>query len=424
MTVDVRRRPLSGHFFYATLSASSTGLLLILSIVAARMLGTAEWGRFSFALALATIFETLMDFGLHQVAIRSIARDPSDASSLFQNALGLKLALAIGMMASLLVAATLLQTDPTIRLVSGLLGLSMILRSYLLAVRSLLQGLELFAADSIVIVIDRALLLLASVATLVLGHGIRGLAVAFVASRVLSFGLAARLARRRLGTFRLRFDRQIWVDLQLQALPIGSFLAVWNVYSYIDTVLLSMLRGPAETGVYSAAYKIYEGLAYVPAVLASVLTPRLASYHTTDAASYRRLARQGLGGGLLLATLIAVPLFILARPLVLWLFGQTYATAADALRILVVGLPGMFSIWLLVTLAMSSNRERLLLKTGLIGCVTNVGLNVWLIPPYGVRGAAAATVLGDLVCASVLYLGLRSRTATETRAANDQSRTA
>src|ERR1700687_4896925 len=135
MNIDAERRPLTGHFLYATLSAASTGLLLVLSIVAARVLGTEEWGRFSFALALATIFETLMDFGLHQVAIRSIARDPAGAPRLFQNTLSLKLVLAVGMMASLLLTTIALQGDRTVRVVTALLGVSVILRSYVLAGR-------------------------------------------------------------------------------------------------------------------------------------------------------------------------------------------------------------------------------------------------------------------------------------------------
>jgi O-antigen/teichoic acid export membrane protein len=89
------------------------------------------------------------------------------------------------------------------------------------------------------------------------------------------------------------------------------------------------------------------------------------------------------------------------------LFGHGYADAADVLRILVIGFPGMFVIWMLVVLAMSAHRGRLMLETSLIGCATNVGLNLWLIPSYGVRGAAAATILGDIVCAAVLFVGLR-----------------
>ena len=67
---------------YAGVSAASAGLLLVLFVVAGRMLGDGEFGKFSFALALGTIFETLMDFGLHQVTIRAVARDRSQATAL------------------------------------------------------------------------------------------------------------------------------------------------------------------------------------------------------------------------------------------------------------------------------------------------------------------------------------------------------
>src|SRR6185295_15188939 len=67
---------------YASVSAASAGLLLVLFVIAGRTLGDAEFGKFSFALALGTIFETLMDFGLHQVTIRAVARDTPQATAL------------------------------------------------------------------------------------------------------------------------------------------------------------------------------------------------------------------------------------------------------------------------------------------------------------------------------------------------------
>ena len=64
---------------YSSVSSGTAALLLILMIAAGRVLGDVEFGKFSFALALGTIFETLMDFGLHQVTIRAMARDQSKA---------------------------------------------------------------------------------------------------------------------------------------------------------------------------------------------------------------------------------------------------------------------------------------------------------------------------------------------------------
>ena len=56
---------------YSSVSSGTAALLLILMIVAGRVLGEVEFGKFAFALLLGGIFETAMDFGLHQVTIRA-----------------------------------------------------------------------------------------------------------------------------------------------------------------------------------------------------------------------------------------------------------------------------------------------------------------------------------------------------------------
>ena len=60
-------RGLSGNIFYAATSSGSAVLLLGVLVLAGRWLGREAYGRFWYALALATIGEALMDFGLHQV---------------------------------------------------------------------------------------------------------------------------------------------------------------------------------------------------------------------------------------------------------------------------------------------------------------------------------------------------------------------
>jgi O-antigen/teichoic acid export membrane protein len=77
---------MSRNLIYSTLSAGSAVLLLLLSTLIARALGQEGWGN-SRSRSLAMIGEALMDFGIHQVTIRSIARDRSTASHLFRNSL-------------------------------------------------------------------------------------------------------------------------------------------------------------------------------------------------------------------------------------------------------------------------------------------------------------------------------------------------
>ena len=397
---------------YASVSAASAGLLLILFIVAGRTLGDVEFGKFSFALALGTIFETLMDFGLHQVTIRAVARDRSQATALLHHTLGIKLIWTTAALIALVATATILRSEWDVRLACYLLGGSLVLRSYMLTIRGVLQGLERFGWDSFLVVADRAILLVFGVAALAAGGGLRSLAIAFVLARATALAASAWMTHAYLGGIGLRFDRAIWRELQTTALPLGFFLVVLNLYAYVDGVMLGVMRTDVETGLYTAAYRVYEGLSYATSVIAAVLSPRLSALYggeRADRAAHRRLALLGLAGSTALALVVGVIAYRFATPLMTVLFGEDFAQAAAPFRILCLGLGFVFAIWVLHAIAISVNRERLLLTTGIVGLVVNVGLNLYLIPHDGASGAALATVAGEGVSLVVLVYGLWTR---------------
>jgi O-antigen/teichoic acid export membrane protein len=157
-------------------------------------------------------------------------------------------------------------------------------------------------------------------------------------------------------------------------------------------------------------------MSYAPSVIAAVLTPRLSALFVTDRARHRRLALLGVAASTALAVLIGAVAYQLAEPLMTWLFGGDFAAAARPFRILCVGLGFVFAIWVLHAIAISVNRERLLLTTGIIGLVVNVALNLYLIPHQGASGAAIATIAGEGVSLIVLVIGLWVRDADSTRA--------
>ena len=289
-----------------------------------------------------------------------------------------------------------------------LLGGSLVLRSYMLTIRGVLQGLELFGWDSTVVAVDRAILLVFGVTALWSGTGLRGLVIAFVLARAVALGVTAWLTHARLGGIGFRFDREIWRDLQTTAVPFGFFLVVINLYSYVDSIMLGKMRGDAETGLYTAAYKTYEGLAYAASMVAAVLTPRLAGLFVSDRRQHRRVALLGVAGSASLALAIGGVAYVIATPLLVVIYGAEFAPAAEPFRILCLGLVFVFAIWVLHAVAISINRERLLLQTALVGLTVNVGMNLYVIPRMGPNGAALATVVGEGVSMAILLIGVGS----------------
>ena len=73
---------------YAAVTAGSAVLLVALTMIAGRWLPASEYGKFSFAIALATIVETLMDIGLGPVTVRTVARDAEGAGTFYRHILG------------------------------------------------------------------------------------------------------------------------------------------------------------------------------------------------------------------------------------------------------------------------------------------------------------------------------------------------
>lgn len=391
---------------FAGVSAASAGMLLLLLVLASRRLGEIEYGKFSFSLGLGAIFETLMDFGLHQVAIRAVARDRSVALRILRNSLGLKLIWTAGALAFLVITATVLRGETDVRLTCYLVGGSLVLRSYTLTVRGVLQGLEQFGWDSVVVIADRLALLIAGAVALQAGTGLYGLALAFVVSRLITLVAVGALAHWRIGPVGISYDRAFWAELQRTAIPLGLFLVVINLYSRIDTVMLGVLRTDAETGIYQNAYSVYEGLTYLPSVIAAVLSPRLSSYFVTDPRRHRRMALGGVAVSVGLALIVGSAGVVTAEPLMTLLFGAVYRQSAEPFRILSAGLSLVYAIWILHVIAISMDRERLLVTASVVGLVAKVGVNAYAIPHAGPTGAAVAVIVGEAISAVVLVVGL------------------
>jgi O-antigen/teichoic acid export membrane protein len=397
---------LGRNFVYATISAGSAVLLLGVLVLTGRLLGHDVYGQFSFALALATIGEGLMDFGLHQVGIRAVARDAQKAADVFRNSVALKFLPGALMVVVIALLARWLRSEADFRWACVLLAISAVMRSYLLTIRGVLMGLEEFAMDAAVVLLDRILLLAVSAVILLTGGGLVALCWGFVAARAFALAGSLGIARRRFSPLSPAFDQEMWSDLRRSAFALGTFLVMLNLYSYIDTVLLGILSTDTETGLYNAAYRVYEGLTYAPAILSAVLTPRLSREYVTDRGRHRMLARNGLLASLVLAACVAVVTWFVGGWVISLLFGSAFRPATRALQILSSGLLVVYPIWILQSIAMSVSAERILLRTTVIGSVVNIAANLVLIPSYGRDGSAVATVIGEAVSLLLLLSGV------------------
>src|SRR4029077_13074864 len=229
------------------------------------------------------------------------------------------------------------------------------------------------------------------------GYGLLGLSIAFVVARVLMFVVVTLIVKSVTGSVVPTYDRALWIELQSAALPLGFFLITLTLYTYIDTVILGIMRTDAETGWYAASYRVYEGLMYAPSAFATVLTPRFSQLFVDDPKGLRQLFQRSLLGSAAMALLVGGVAVFLARPMMLLFYGAAYEPAVPPLQVLAGGSIFVFCTWILHSAAIAINLDRRLVGTTAIGLVVNISLNILFIPHLGITGAAWATVIAEAV---------------------------
>jgi O-antigen/teichoic acid export membrane protein len=198
----------------------------------------------------------------------------------------------------------------------------------------------------------------------------------------------------------LEFDRGLLRKMQHFGMPlVPSALALWTI-NFVDREFVVHYKTAAEVGVYSAAVKI-AGLITFVMVAFRTAWPAFA-YSIEDDSDAKRTYSFVLTYLLTFASWLALALGALAPWWVRLLTDPRYQRAEKGVALLAFA-GAVYAGY--TVLAIGSGRARRTqlnwVVTG-IGAAVNVGLNFWLVPRYGMVGAAIATAAAYVV----LFVGM------------------
>ena len=198
----------------------------------------------------------------------------------------------------------------------------------------------------------------------------------------------------------LEFDRGLLRKMQHFGMPlVPSALALWTI-NFVDREFIVWYKNAAEVGVYSAAVKIAGVIAFV-LVAFRTAWPAFA-YSIEDDGEAKRTYSFVLTYLLTLTSWGALALGALAPWWVRLLTDPRYQRAEKGVALLAFA-SAIYAGY--VVLAIGSGRARRTqfnwVVTG-VGAAVNVGLNFWLVPRWGMVGAAASTAASYVV----LFVGM------------------
>ncbi len=202
-------------------------------------------------------------------------------------------------------------------------------------------------------------------------------------------------------------------DLQARVRAIGlrSYVGVLLdlLLLRIDIYLIEKLVPPAvmahELGLYQAGVRVAELVLFVPSTLNAVLFAKAAAAEDVALCTLRS-AKLSLWLGLLALACM----WLVGQPLLVLVFGARFAGSfAPCLWVLLGCVMTCFASPLAGTLSGEHGYPRSILWAQLLALLANVGANVYLLPRYGIVGAAQASALSYALSAGLIAAAFARR---------------
>lgn len=402
MTPSTRRRVASN----TAVQAAGKGAVLVMGAasvsILTRYLGPGDYGRYALALMYMQLFGVVADVGLYTTLVRDISRDPSRTEELVGNVLVLRLVLSVAVIALAAAISLLLPYDREVRVAIVLAGAPLLLGMLTTSMVAVLQSRLRMGRAVLGDVLGRAAALGLAVVAVALDLGFYAVMGAAGGGALVALVVTWRLTRPLLAP-RPRADVRLWRALTAASLPLGLALAVNQVYLRVDTLIISLYEPYTQVGLYTLAYRILELTLVLVTVFLATVFPVLSAAVAHDEARAVRVIRDSTSVLVVLGAPIVAGGLVLAPDLVELVGGADFAGAADPLRILLVagalvGVNGVFGAALV-----AKERQRSTLWLNLTALAFNVGLNLLLVPRYGIVVAAVVTVASELVILAGSY---------------------
>ncbi len=203
-------------------------------------------------------------------------------------------------------------------------------------------------------------------------------------------------------SFAIGYTRDSWSYI------LHSFLVV--VFVQVDIIMLKMMNiSFADIGLYAVAIKVYAIAIIFADILFKQYYPIVAYYiqhNQQDKLKKIMLKVQSTNLFFSIYFLLFVGLF--AKEIIFYGFGDEFVQSGQMLLLLSMIIVFRFSMYTYTAILSASNLNYIKLYTSVACTITNIVLNYFLIPIYGVYGAIVATVITEFLLV-ILYKASSSK---------------
>lgn len=393
---------------FGLLSASdivSRILGFILVVLFARYLGSEQFGIYSYVIVLTLLFGTLMDFGIPIITTRDLSHEKEKTKSYLVTGSILKIFLSAIVVLLMLITTWAINKPDEVNTLIYIAIIWTVINSYERFFFSIFQAYETMKYESILVVMAKIGWLISLLIVIFYNLSLRSLFVFYLITAVFTFIITFILLKNRTikGQLKLKFDKELANYLLKESWPLALGVGLVNILYYFDTIIISIYQPYTEVGIYSAMYKIIILIAVGRKLFSTVVYPKMTRYYKTSKEKLCELMHKSERLSISLIVPIMVGGLILAREIVMLVFGEPYLSGVLPLRILFFQLLFSYTNLLFTPYLHGTGRQRTYAVIIGVGAALNTILNFILIPRYSMIGAAVATIISFAVIFFTAY---------------------
>lgn len=383
-------------------------MTLAWTVVAARELAPADFGAFFYSMSLTILIAALANWGFDAVLVLDVSRNRELLSERFTQAVVWQTVIAVPALAMTAAVAWRFRPSDAARVAMVMVMAAIVLDIWSDTSRAAASSVQRHVVTARALVLQRTATAALIIGTLVTGHGVVGLAAAFLAGSLL--GVVAHLravaglgARLRPSAFR---PPAAW-DYARRTRTVGVTAVVLMALFRVDTIMIGAFKGDAEVGTYSATYRLLETVLFVAIALCSAVRPVMTA--SGDAATVARSFTAAVSASAVAYAPFAAVCLMEPGRILTALYGRAYAVDSTAtLRWLAFAPMIWATAYIGSSALLARGKPRGMLVAAVTAVVVNIAANLVAIPALGGTGAAITTTASYAVQAAVILGYLRT----------------
>jgi O-antigen/teichoic acid export membrane protein len=362
----------------------------------ARLYGPEEFGQFTAAHTLSTIFVLLADFGFDTLLVVEIARNKERVQQTINSYFSVKILLSLLATVLMIIVVSFETVSDTTRTLMYLFSLYVLFSSFINFFFYLFRGHEEFHQETKISFIMNSLLLVIVIGLSILHVSLFIIAAAFIGTRLFGIAIAVKNAKGKFNWQEFRFsivNKEEFLRINIY----GLYGIFGTVLFTLDTVLLSFLTNDLQVGLYQSVIKLASlGLLSSDILVYSIL-PTLTKYYSNDYSQWLKLTQYSHRTLMFVGTFISFFMIVFPADIITLVYGANrYDAAVPILRIFgcVIGIRYFSEAGGLILTSSHNQLKRLAVV--ILATFFNLLANIFIIPRYGIHGAAIISVLTNI----------------------------